>query len=172
MYLKTSCSPAQGPSTTGVHAIVNDLWVEVSIFTLRAETNQRANLFCTLDFSSWHPPVWKHNCLRGRTKCHFQIKTCPCLLWNKVCMTQWAIRASGSQTYSCTGGWQKHSLQCYCTDLTCQLLAGANVRSNQSPHIFTPHFDMKKCDVTDQGNINCFSRLDVQWEMEMGWVTN
>lgn len=34
----------------------------------------------------------------------------------------------------------KHSLQCYCTDLTHQVLGGANVRSNQSTHIFTQHF--------------------------------
>lgn len=139
---------------------------------LRAGTANVQTLFCTLYFSSWHLPMWKHNCLRGRTKCHFQIKTCPCLLWNKVCMTQWAITASGSHTYSNTGGWRKHSLQCYCTSLTHQLLSGANIRSNQSTRIFTHHCDVKKCDLTVQGNINYFSCLDVQWEMEMGWVTN
>lgn len=33
-------------------------------------------------------------------------------------------------------------------------------------------FDVKKCDLTVQGNINYFSSLDVQLEMEMGLVTN
>lgn len=61
-----------------------------------------------------------------------------------------------------TGGWQKYSLQCYCTGLTHQLLSGANVRSNQSNRIFTLRLDVKKCELTVQGNINYFSCLDVQ----------
>lgn len=77
-------------------------------------------------------------------------------------MTQCAVRASGSQTDTHTGGWQKHSLQCYCTAQTHQLLGGADVRSNQSTRIFTQDFDAEKCDVTEQGNINCFRCLDVQ----------
>lgn len=74
--------------------------------------------------------------------------------------------------YSGTGGWQKHSLQCYCTSLTHQLLSGANVRSNQSTRIITPHFEVMKFKLTVQGNINYFSCLHLQCKIEVGRVTN
>lgn len=120
--------PEQQPWSTGIYVILSE---RVSVnHKEHGQTNKQ--LLCTLDFTSWHSPNWNHNYFRGKTKCPFQIKTCPCSLWNIVCMTLWAIRASGSHTYSCTGGRQKYSLRCYCTSCTHHLLTEASVRSNQT----------------------------------------
>lgn len=61
-----------------------------------------------------------------------------------------------------TGGWQKYSLQCYCTTLTHQLLSGADARFNRSTRILVHQFDLKKCKLTVQENIYCYSCRDRQ----------
>lgn len=93
-------------------------------------------LLCTLDFTSWHPPTWNHNKFRGKTECPFQIKTCPCSLWNKVCMTQWAIRASGSHTYR----WQVASknIPCGATVLAVLISCSLKQLSDLTRHLHIP----------------------------------
>lgn len=133
---------------------------------LKEEKDWCANLFCTLDFSSWHSPNWKPNWFRGENKMSLSNQNMPTLTLKHSAYDTVSIRFP---CCSSTGGWQKYSLQCYCTSLTHQLFSGANVRSNQSTYIFTQQFEVKKCELTDQGNINYFSCLDLQWKMEMGW---
>lgn len=59
-----------------------------------------------------------------------------------------------------TGGWQKHSPQCYCTNLIHQLLSGAKISCCLSVHILMRELDLKKCEATARGNINFFCYRD------------